>query len=388
MASAPAPTALSSAGEVPRAVLDQLGAHRDVLSTWWPAGVLGGLAVLLLVAVVVRRRRGRRPWLTGGAAVLVLALALAAGVNARLGLLPSAQAAETLATGRVPDTDGRVAQVQVPLRDGSGLDPSDTWVYTPPGYDESTDDGDDGDDGAARYPVVYLFHGEPGSSADWFTAGDVAHTVDVLIHDRLIPPVILVAPDLTAPDTDDTECLDSTRPGGPQVATHVLDVVSWVDAHYATADDPAHRVAAGMSMGGYCALDLALRHQDVFGGVVGLEAFGSPGPGGREALSTRAEYRAASPDHYLPRLRVREGTPFWFDLADDGDPLSARETRRVVSDLRAKGLPVHLRVEPDAEHDWDFAATGIAPGLTWVLDRMGLAPAAEPGQEASSAPAS
>jgi len=383
VASASAPPALPSAGEVPRAVLDQLGEHRDVLSTWWPAGLLGGLALLLLVVVVVRRRRGRRPWLAGGATVLVLALALVAGVNTRLGLLPSAQAAETLATGRVPDTDGEVTQVQVPLRDGSGLDPSDTWVYTPPGYDDSAD-GADGTDDAVRYPVVYLFHGEPGSSADWFTAGDVAHTADVLIHDRLIPPVILVAPDLTAPDTDDTECLDSTRPGGPQVATHVLDVVSWVDAHYATDADPAHRVAAGMSMGGYCALDLGLRHQDVFGGVVGLEAFGSPGPGGRDALSTRAQYRAASPDHYLPRLHVREGTPFWFDLAEDGDPLSARETRRVVTDLRAKGLPVHLQVEPDAEHDWDFAAAGIAPGLTWVLDRMGLAPAPEP----SSTPAS
>ena len=312
MVSASAPLALPGAGEVPRAVLDQLGEHRDVLSTWWPAGLLGGLALLLLVVVVVRRRRGRRPWLAGGATVLVLALALAAGVNTRLGLLPSAQAAETLATGRVPDTDGEVTQVQVPLRDGSGLDPSDTWVYTPPGYDS-----------AGQYPVVYLFHGEPGSSADWFTAGDVAHTADVLIHDRLIPPVILVAPDLTAPDTDDTECLDSTRPGGPQVATHVLDVVSWVDAHYATAADPEHRVAAGMSMGGYCALDLGLRHQDVFGGVVGLEAFGSPGPGGRDALSTRAEYRAASPDHYLPRLRVRRARP-----SGSTSPRTATRSRR------------------------------------------------------------
>ncbi len=381
MALASAPLALPAAGEVPRAVLEELGAHRDVLSTWWPAGVLGGLGLLLLVLAVLRHRRGRRPWVSAGAAVLVLALALAAGVNTRLGLLPSAQAAETLATGRVPDTDGEVTRVQVPLREGSGLDPSDTWVYTPPGYDDAT-----GADGSTRYPVVYLFHGEPGSSADWFTAGDVAHTADVLIHDRLIPPVILVAPDLTAPATDDTECLDSTRPGGPQVATHVADVVSWVDAHYATAADPGHRVAAGMSMGAYCALDLGLRHQDVYGGVIGLEAFGSPGQGGRDALATRAQYLAASPDHYLPRLAVRAGMPFWFDLADDGDPLAARETRRVVEDLRAKGVPVHLRVEPDSEHDWEFAATGIAPGLVWVLDRMGLAPTPTATTPSAAAP--
>ncbi|MGQ7297386.1 alpha/beta hydrolase [Quadrisphaera sp. KR29] len=303
--------------------------------------------------------------------------ALAAGLNAWTGYLPSAQAVQTYASGRVPDTDGAVVQVSVPLRPGSGLRPSRTWVYTPPGYDPA---------GGVRYPVVYLLHGEPGSSADWFSAGDVARTADVLIGDHLIPPVLLVAPDLTAPGTDDTECLDSTRPGGPQVETHVEDVVAWVDAHYATQPDPAHRVVAGMSMGGYCAVDQGLRHQDLYGAIIGLEAFSGPGPGGEAALTSEAQVRAVSPDHYLPGLRMTRSTPVFLDTAEDGDPTSARETDRLVQQLRAKGLPVHHAVEPGQQHDWDFAAIGIAHGLVWTFGQLGLAPTGPPASPDGGAP--
>lgn len=359
---------------LPDAVLQQLHHREGLLGSWWPAALLAVLVVALVVLGVRRRARGRRSWPPAVAAVVALAAAVASGVNAWTGYLPSAQAVQALASGEVPDTDGAVTQVEVPLRAGSGLEPSQTWVYTPPGYDGS---------GAARYSVVYLFHGEPGSSADWFTAGDVAHTADVLIHDGLIPPVVLVAPDLTAPDTDDTECLDSTQPGGPQVETHVEDVVSYVDAHYATQADPEHRVVAGMSMGAYCAVDQGLRHQDLYGAVIGLEAFGNPGQGGRDALTSEAQYRAVSPDHYLPQLQMTRRTPVYLDTAEDGDPVSARETGRLVAELQAKGLPVQHDVEAGQQHDWDFAALGIAHGLVWTFGQLGLAPAQ--GQQAQGA---
>jgi enterochelin esterase-like enzyme len=360
---------------LPDAVLQQLHHREGLVGSWWPAALLAVLVVALVALGVRRRARGRASWPPAVAAVVALAAAVAFGVNAWTGYLPSAQAVQALASGQVPDTDGTVTQVEVPLRAGSGLEPSQTWVYTPPGYDGS---------GATRYPVVYLFHGEPGSSADWFTAGDVAHTADVLVHDGLIPPVVLVAPDLTAPDTDDTECLDSTQPGGPQVETHLEDVVSYVDAHYATQADPGHRVAAGMSMGAYCAVDQGLRHQDLYGAIIGLEAFGNPGQGGRDALTSEAQYRAVSPDHYLPQLQMTRRTPVYLDTAEDGDPVSARETARLVAELQAKGLPVQHDVEAGQQHDWDFAALGIAHGLVWTFDQLGLAPAqGRPAQEAS-----
>lgn len=363
---------------LPDAVLQQLHHRGGLVTSWWPAAVLAVLAVALVLLGVRLRARGRRSWVPATAAVVALAAAAATGASALTGSLPSAQAVQALASAQVPGTDGTVTQVSVPLRAGSGLEPSQTWVYTPPGYDAA---------GSQRYPVVYLFHGEPGSSADWFTAGDVAHTADVLIHGGLIPPVVLVAPDLTSPGTDDTECLDSTRPGGPQVETHVLDVVSYVDAHYATQADPEHRVAAGMSMGAYCAVDQGLRHQDVYGAIIGLEAFSNPGQGGQDALTSEAQYRAVSPDHYLPQLRMTRKTPVFLDTADDGDPVSARNTARLYAELQAKGVPLQHDVETGQQHDWDFAALGIAHGLVWTFDQMGLAPKTAQDASAPSDPA-
>ncbi|WP_170131252.1 alpha/beta hydrolase [Quadrisphaera granulorum] len=356
----------------------------DLRDSWWPAVLLGVLAVGLLALGARRRRRGRRPALPFAAAAVVLVVAGATAAGAWTGSVPSARAAKTVASDEVPGTDGAVTQVQVPLRPGSGLEPSDTWIYTPPGYAGSA-----GGQGGPRYPVVYLFHGEPGSSADWFTAGDVARTADELIRERLIPPVILVAPDLTAPDTDDTECLDSTRPGGPQVETHILDVVSYVDAHYATQADPEHRIAAGMSMGAFCAVDQGLRHQDVYGAIIGLEAYAGPGQGGRDALTSEAQFRAVSPRFYLPQLEMTRRTPVYLDTAEDGDPISARATQTLVTELRAKGLPFQHHIEADQEHDWDFAGIGIAHGLVWTFDQLGLAPvpSAQPPQDGSSVPA-
>ena len=48
------------------------------------------------------------------------------------------------------------------------------------------------------------------------------------------------------------------------------DVVQYIDSHYRTLADPAHRVIAEHSMGGYGALTLSFRHPEVFGFVYAM----------------------------------------------------------------------------------------------------------------------
>jgi enterochelin esterase-like enzyme len=263
---------------------------------------------------------------------------------------------------------GAVTGVEVPVRAGEHLAPSTTWVSTPPGYDAAA-----GAAGRVRYPVVYLLHGTPGTSSDWFSAGGAVATVDRLVAAHRIPPVILVAPDLNAPDDDDTECLDSPRPGGAQVEEHLRDVVAWVDAHYATQADPAGRVVGGMSMGGFCAVDQGLRHQDTYGAIIGLEAFGAPGDSVDDQGFTAAQARAASPVDYLPALAFTHPVPVFLDTAAHGDPVSGRETATMAAELAARGQPVDHHVAAGAEHDWDFAAAGLGRGLVWVAGEVHLA---------------
>lgn len=352
-------------------VRHQLGSGHDALGTWWPAvlaGVLAGVLAVVAVRSGRRRRAGDRRYrpvlVRATAALLVAVVAVAAGINTHTGYLPTASALRAWVTRSPQPGAGRVHAVVVPSEASWNLDRTTTYVWTPPGYRRSA---------GVRYPVVYLFHGSPGTSVDWFAAGGIVHTLTVLESDHLVPEVIAVAPDLNAPSTDDTECLDSTRPGGPQVTTYLDHVVSWVDAHYDTQGDPSGRIVAGMSSGGYCAVDQGLTHQDLYGGIIGLEPYSSPGAGGHAALATAAQYAAASPSHYLPTMDFTHRTPTFLDMAGAGrSPVSSSDAEHLAVELHQRGQPVYLRREVGLPHSWTMASRGAPYALVWTSHQMHL----------------
>jgi len=391
---------------LPHAVLAQLATGADWLGSWWPVAGLGAIAtVLILVAV----RRGGRTWRSPGrwlavtGAVLAVLLASGSAVNTVVGYVPNVPAAWWLLTGQRPGpTDapasihntrvitsvtgssrtrsggpavarsvtgpstpnpagtGQVTARSVPTPADLRMPASTTWVYTPPGYNPRS---------ATRYPVVYLVHGTPGRSSDWFTGGDVARVMDVLIAQRLVRPMIIVAPDINGAGRADTECLNSTR-GGSQVETYLTSVVvPWVDKNYATRADWSHRVIGGMSSGGFCALDQGLRHPELYGSIIALEPYDTPGAGGRAMLRTRAEYDAHSPRRYLPTMTFAHPVPTFLDIGSLGNG-GASQTRRTAAQLIARGQTVVSRVEPNQSHNWTMARTGIPYGLIFASSNL------------------
>jgi enterochelin esterase-like enzyme len=295
----------------------------------------------------------------------VLALLLAAGtaVNTAVGYVPNVSAARMLLTGyyRAAHTGGgritaRIIRAPARLR----MPVSATWVYTPPGYHAG---------GSVRYPVVYLLHGTPGQSADWFAAGDVASVMDVLIAGHLVRPMIIVSPDVNGRGQDDTECLDSAH-GGSQVETYLSTVVvPWVDTHYRTVADWPHRAIGGMSSGGFCALDQGLRHPELYGSIIALEPYDNPGAGGRAMLRTQAQYDARSPGHYLPTMTFAHPVATFLDIGSLGGG-DGSQTARTAAQLTARKQEVGSRVEPNQGHDWTMARTGIPYGLVFVSHHM------------------
>jgi len=391
---------------LPHAVLAQLATGADWLGSWWPVAGLGAIAtVLILVAV----RRGGRTWRSPGrwlavtGAVLAVLLAAGSAVNTVVGYVPNVPAAWWLLTGQRPGpTDapasihntrvitsvtgstrtrsggpavaravtgpstpnpagtGQVTAQSVPTPADLRMPVSTTWVYTPPGYNPRA---------ATRYPVVYLVHGTPGRSSDWFTGGDVARVMDVLIAQRLVRPMIIVAPDINGAGRADTECLNSTR-GGSQVETYLTSVVvPWVDKNYATRADWSHRVIGGMSSGGFCALDQGLRHPELYGSIIALEPYDTPGSGGRAMLSTRAEYDAHSPRRYLPTMTFAHPVATFLDIGSLGSG-GASQTRRTAAQLIARGQTVVSRVESNQSHNWTMARTGIPYGLIFASSNL------------------
>jgi len=349
---------------LPRDVLVALSANRDPLSTWWPAAVVAVLAVALVVLAVRRRRRGRRAWPAYAGAGLALVVAAALGLNTWVGYVPSFAAAALLLTEHESvgtAATGGVVPVTIPAPEPLRMPASTTWVYTPPGYDPS---------GSTRYPVVYLIHGSPGTSADWMSGGNIAHVMDVLIAHRLVRPMIVVAPDVNGVGRGDTECLDSTR-GGSQVETYLSQVVvPWVDGHYATAADWGDRAIGGMSSGGFCALDQGLRHPELYGAIVALEAYDNPGSGGRAMLATDAEIAAHSPGRYLPTMTFAHPVTVFLAAGGSARGGDASEAAGLAAQLTARGQSVLFRIEPAQFHTWTMARTAIPYGLVAVSDAL------------------
>jgi enterochelin esterase family protein len=130
-----------------------------------------------------------------------------------------------------------------------------TLVYLPPSY---RPDG-------ARLPTLYLLHGTPGTPDSVFALG-VAERLDRLIELGDAPAMIVVAPSGGPRPESDTEWDDSVDDAGARWGTFVTrDLVSAIDNDYATRRGRAGRAIAGISMGGYGAVNLALGHSDTFG---------------------------------------------------------------------------------------------------------------------------
>jgi enterochelin esterase-like enzyme len=376
-----------SAPTLPAAVLRELAGRGDWVSSWWTVAGLAVAGVLLAVLVVVdQRRRARagrrspwRAWVGTAAAGLLVVLSVSTAVNAYAGYVPNVKALRTTMAGwglvdpppshrDTPSTRdgsttaGSVTMTPVPAR-SLRMAEGNTWVYTPPGFDAS---------GATRYPVVYLFHGSPGQPSDWFAAADGADVMDTLLRARLVQPMILVAVDAngTGPSARDTECLDSTT-GGAQVETYVTDVViPWVDENFPTVPDRAHRAIGGASAGGFCALNLGLRHLDTFSAIMALEPYGDPGDGGRAMLATRQEFDANSPSHYLPTMDFTEPVAVFLDGGGEASRAGRESNQRLAAQLMERGQTVELREEPGQGHTWAMFHAGLPYGLRFISEHL------------------
>ncbi len=347
-------------------VQDQLAAGRDQLTTWWPSVFALVLAIALLVWALRSPRRKARAWLGVLGAVLVVAAGVALGINTWSGYAPSLASATRLVSAHAvaaTETTGALTPVSIPVADALKMPESTTWIYTPPGYDASA---------ATRYPVVMMIHGTPGRSADWTVGGDMAHTMDVLIANGLIQPMIVVMPEVNGFGLDqrDTECLNSTR-GGPQVETYLSSVVlPWVDAHYATAATWQSRAIGGVSAGAFCAMDQGLRHPELYGAIASIEGYDNPGDGGRAMLAADAEYAAHSPGVYIGTMTFEHPVPAFVGTAGKGDPSDRLSNEKMAAALEARGQEVEYRSVPNGYHTWITARELLPYALIFVSDHL------------------
>jgi enterochelin esterase-like enzyme len=161
-------------------------------------------------------------------------------------------------------------------------------VYLPPSYH-------DADSSARRYPLLILLHGWPGGDGNWLGQGHAAATLDSMIADRAIPEVIALFPNANAHGILGRSLYLDAWDGSFDIQGFLVrDLVAWADRTWRTRPEPSARALIGLSEGGSAAMNLTLRHPDVFGACASLSgefrlrrSFGLKGVLGPEPGATR-----------------------------------------------------------------------------------------------------
>jgi putative tributyrin esterase len=110
-----------------------------------------------------------------------------------------------------------------------------------------------------RFPVLYLLHGFSGDYTDWCK--------DTRLVDYAKPYEEIII----MPEGDNSWYVNSYSEPKMQWEDYIIDdLVGYVDAHYRTKASRTGRAIAGLSMGGYGALFLGLKHHDMFAAVASL----------------------------------------------------------------------------------------------------------------------
>ena len=228
-------------------------------------------------------------------------------------------------------------------------------VYLPPSYNIPQGQ-------AKRYPVLYLLHGSPGSDKDWFSGGKADQSADTLIVLGKIPELIMVLPDGNGRPGQISEWGNSYD-HQQNIETYVAnDLVKYVDAKYRTIPQPADRAIGGNSMGGFGAMNIAIRHPDVFGFAISLGGYYRAE--GSIWGNNPAYIRENSPIDVLPIDKPAWRLQMYIGAATKDQPYYTY-ARQFASELDHLLLPYQFDIQAGF-HSWKVWQTQIYNALSWL----------------------
>jgi enterochelin esterase-like enzyme len=163
-------------------------------------------------------------------------------------------------------------------------------VHLPPCYDLYPN---------KAFPVLYLFHGWPLDEWHWDDLG-VDEWSDDWVSRGLVGPYIIVMPGVDS----DGLYVNSSGGAGSFEGLVVDELVPRIDSLYRTDPVPQSRAVGGISRGGVWAIEIAMRHPDLFS-IVG---------GHSPALSLNRPL--AQYDPFLLAYQSVEGLRFYLDAGD------------------------------------------------------------------------
>ena len=207
--------------------------------------------------------------------------------------------------------------------------------------------------GGKRFPVLYLLHGLYGDYLNWDTRTNLKHYIQR--YDLIV----------VMPDADDSWYTNSATDPKDKFEDYIAkDLVAEIDGKFRTLRSRHGRAIAGLSMGGYGSLKIALRYHDDFafaGSISGalnapqdlgdkrrefrdqlLKVFGPPGSTVRIDNNLFSLLQSAGVTS-LPYFYLACGT------ADDFLPVN----RDFTAQLLSRSAPYEYH-ETAGGHAWDY----------------------------------
>ncbi len=239
-------------------------------------------------------------------------------------------------------------------------------VYLPAGYQNSD----------RTYPAVYFLHGLFGSEQRWIERG-ARKVLDQLIADGSVMPMIIAMP-----DGDNSFYVNSVR-GNAAYEDYILnDFIPFIEKSYRINPERSSRAISGVSMGGYGALMLAMRHPDLFSASSAHSAVLLPVPISKlsprllQSFQSRffeavfgnpideAYWSAHNPVDLARSAKNLDSVHWYFDCGTEdryGFFLGAAKLHDVMD---SAGIPHEYGLYPGG-HGWDYVKTTLHRSMTF-----------------------
>lgn len=225
---------------------------------------------------------------------------------------------------------------------------------------------------AARYPVVYLLHGLFGHFDNWADKTKLKEYAAIYGYIYVMP------------EGENGWYADSTASPNDRFESYIVqELIPEIDKKFRTQADRAHRVVAGLSMGGYGAMKLGLKYPEMFSvagsfsGALGAASFSEKtiGPIGKSIDAIfgpdDSESRKSNDIFRMVRELTPEkakSLPFIYFSCGTEDMLY--ESNRDFLELIKKQKVPHEYRELPGIHNWEFWNTQVKEFLEVVQTRM------------------